>query len=381
MIDRAWSVLTDVRVPGLLLLASGTVLMASPWMHTPDPLVVSWWESTLHLPSTLGVAAGLAAAGLVLMLGVLFNRYRMATDPDAQTKASPDALINVGAVVDDVEESGAANLSWAGVACMVAGIALVVGYWFTVQQSVGAARMPLTIGQTAENYAVPFGNKEMKVNLPLRVRLSALRAGDHPVASLQMFQAGQKPPAAQKIEAGSGVELKNLRLTFTGIAPDSSKLRAVFGSDKPNTITAGAAKGDSFRVSLKGPKYKVLDVTDNYMGVMGPAAHIRAPKVGDFWVFQRQADADVAPKLGHSIRLERVQTQPAAIFTVAPRRPFWPLSAGGTLFIIGFAMLIVFPERILWIGEGRKARLWSFNEAGRLAEQTLDEAGGQGRVN
>jgi hypothetical protein len=66
--------------------------------------------------------------------------------------------------------------------------------------------------------------------------------------------------------------------------------------------------------------------------------------------------------------LDRLQTQPAAVFAVAKAQPFWPLSLGGTLFVLGFALLIVFPERISRRKDGR-VRIWSFNEAGRITEQ------------
>lgn len=377
LLAKAWSIATDLRAPGLLLLACGIILLVTPWTRTPDPLVVSWWDSSTYLPDAASVAAGFGAAALVLLLGVLLNRYRLASSPSVQQARTPDESIDAGRQAADIEESGRANLAWAGVACLVSGIALVVGYWFVAQQDIGAARVPIAIGQTIEHYTVPMGGQGLKVNLPMRVRLSALDGGDEPVASVQIFEAGETPPSPQKLPAGAGLELDDLRLTFTGMKPDAAKLRAVFASDAADTIKASAGKGESFRVSLDGDEYKVLEVSNNYMGVMGPAAKVRAPKIGEFWVFQRAGDADVGADLGHHLRLEAVQTQPAAVLTIARKQPFWPISLGGTLFILGFALLIVFPERIVWVGDDRRVRLWSFNEAGRLAEQTRLEAGAQ----
>jgi hypothetical protein len=359
------------------LLLSGVLLVTTPWTRAPDPLVVSWWESALYVPDALGVAAGFAGVAVVLLLGVLFNRYRLATNRSVEARsvkyeAGPDARLEDETRDASVKESRLPGLAWTGAICIVAGVALLVGYWFAAQQNLGVARVPITVGETIDHYTIPYGDDGLDVMLPLRVRLSSLDAGDKPTASLQLFEAGETPPAAQSISAGTGLDVDGLRFTFSGMRPDATKLKAVFGSDDPNTISASAAEGETFRLGLDGPDYKVLEVSQNYLGAMGPAAKVRAPEIGEFWVFQRAADTEVKPEFGHPIELEQVTTQPAAIFAIARAQPFWPISLGGTLFVLGFALLIVFPERIVRQGDGAVG-VWSFNEAGRVAEQTIEQ--------
>lgn len=380
-IDRIWSYATDIRMPGLFALLAGVLLASTPWTRTPDPLVVSWWDSPLYLPDALSVAAGLAAVAVVLLLGTMWNRFQMASDPDLADSATADVSVDR---TDDADEGESSRpwFAWAGALCMFAGITVVVGYWFYAQQQLGTARVPVSVGETIEQYTLPYGQKGLKVMLPLRVRVADLeRKEGELVANVQLYSAGEDPPSPQGIAAGSGVELGDFRLTFVGMQPDGTKLRAVLESDEADTIKAVASEDESFRLSLDGPEYKVLDISRNYLGVMGPAVKVRAPKVGEFWVFQRASDAQVPPELDHSIVLDRLQTQPAAVFAVAKAQPFWPISLGGTLFVLGFALLIVFPERIVRRNDGQ-TRLWSFNEAGRLAEQmtlsSAKEARGEG---
>ncbi|QDG54215.1 hypothetical protein FIV42_26770 [Persicimonas caeni] len=367
LIDRVWTYATDVRTPGIFMVLAGVLLASTPWTRTPDPLVVSWWDSPLYLPDPLGVAAGLASVAAVLLLGTMWNRYRLASDPDLAETATPDASVQL-TDGDDVGEARRPWFAWAGALCMLSGIAVVVGYWFFAQQMLGTARVPVAVGETIEHYTLPYGQKGLKVMLPLRVRVDGLERKEGLVANVQLFKAGQEPPSPQGVPAGSGVEMGDFRLTFVGMQPDATKLRAVLQSSAPNTIPAVASEGDSFRLSLDGPEYKVLEVSQNYLGVMGPAVKVSAPKVGEFWVFQSASQAKVPPDLEHSIVLDRLQTQPAAVFAVAKAQPFWPLSLGGTLFVLGFALLIVFPERISRRKDGR-VRIWSFNEAGRITEQ------------
>lgn len=373
LVERIWSVATDVRAPGLLLLMCGILLAITPWLRTPEPLVSSWWDAALYAPGAIGVAAGLAGVAVVLLLGVLWNRYSLVTDPGHEESTIADASLDIEAreIADDTRLPG---LAWLGGICMVAGIATVVGYWFAAQQNLGAARVSLTPGETIESYTVPYGQQGLDVMLPLRVKLAGIEAGDEPVAKLQLFSPGQDPPKPQPVSAGSGMELDGFRLTFVGVSPQANKLRAVIASDAPNTIKAAAGEGEAFKLALEGKEYKVVEIARNYMGVMGPAVKVRAPDIGEFWVFQRGSDVRVKPDLDHQIVLESLQTQPAAVLTVAKTQPFWPISVGGTLFVLGFALLIVFPERIVRRDDG-KLKLWSFNEAGRVAEQVIEGEG------
>lgn len=370
LVERVWEQLTDPRTPGLLLLLSGVVLVSSPWSRQPEPLALSWWESAVNLPDALSVAAGLAAAATVLLLGVLLNRYHLATGAPKDTESGEDARFESRSK-KEVRESRVPGFAWAGAISMVAGIALVVGYWFVSQRQVPAARVALAVGETIDNYQVPRGGQGLKVMLPSRVRLATLKAGDDAAASIQIFGVAEEPPKPANIAPGQGIEVDGYRFTFIGLRPDVTKLRAVLSSDKPDTIGSSATEGETFKLSLDGQEYKVVEIARNYLGMLGPAVKVESPEHGEFWVFQRASQAEVAPEFGHDIQLDRVETTPAAIFSVARSMPFWPLSAGGTLFVVGFALLILFPERIVR-REERDVRIWSFNEAGRVAEQTLE---------
>jgi hypothetical protein len=361
-------------------------------MRRPDAVPVDWWTSAFYAPDMLGVAAGFAAAAGILLVGALWNRVESARksldksldkSPGAASSSAADATFSVdeipAAVRDLADASRRAVPAWAGAGCMAAGLALLVGSWFAAQQDILPARVAIADGATIQNYEVPHGKTPMTVNLPRRVRLSALQLGDEPSATIQIFQVGDDPAAPPSITrtlpAGAGVDMKGLRLTFSGVRPSEDALRAVLGSAEPNTVAATAGVGDTFRLSLDGPEYKVLDIRADYLDVMGPAVQIESDELGEFWVFQRSSEAVVPPNLGHSIRLTRLESEMAGIFTVAPIQPFWPISLGGTLFVLGFSLLIVFPERIVRIVGRRKIRLWSFHEAGRLAEYVAEQLG------
>ena len=382
LLDRAWRLASDPRTVGVLLLAAGALLAATPWMNRPTPLVTSWWQRAVHQPDVLAGAASLGAVALVLLVGFLYNRYRLATGPDAGVDSTADGEFEDEREGRSVDESRLPGLSWLGAICMIGGISLVVGFWFASQRNLAPARVKLAVNETIDHYAIPYGGGELDVMLPLRVRLAKLETGNEITAGIQLFEAGAEPPAPSAIAAGEGIEFDGFRLTFVGMQPDFQKLRGVLSSQRPDTIAAAAVEGETFQVALEGAEYKVLEITRNYLGVMGPAVKLQSPKLGEFWVFERASEAEVAPDLGHDIQLDRVETAPAALFTVAPVSPFWPLALGGTLFVLGFAVLIVFPERIVRRAEG-KVRIWSFNEAGRVAEETAarlaGETSGEGR--
>ncbi|MFP4597679.1 MAG: hypothetical protein ACLFVJ_05480 [Persicimonas sp.] len=371
-IDRIWSRATEPRVAGVCLLMAGVLLAVTPWTGAPEPLVVSWWDTSLHVPGVASVAAGLAALAAVLMVGSLWNRYRLVTGSVAEKTAPADATLELGAETTSVKESRLPGIAWTGAVCLAVGVVLVLGGWFASHSEISASRVLLTSGETIEHYSVEQGPRDLDVMLPLRLRLDRLETDGTPTAHLQAFELGEDRPDPQAIPPGGGLELDGFRVTFVGMRSDSEKLAAVFGSDDPDTIRASATEGETFEVGLDGPTFEVLEITRDYLGAMGPAARVRSEDVGEFWVFQSAANTQLPPDLGHSLRLEALETQPAAVFTVAKSQPFWPLSVGGTLFVLGFALLIAVPERIVRLTE-RTVRLWSINDAGRITEQTLGE--------
>ncbi|MFW5968468.1 MAG: hypothetical protein ACOCV2_13160 [Persicimonas sp.] len=372
LIDRAWRWATDPVGIGVLLVLAGLLMALTPLAQMPEMLEASWWETGLGEHTAASVAAGLCAAAVILMGGALWNRYRLATDPQTERRRGSDASFESQAHEPGVRESRLPGLAWLGATCVVVGIGLVLGGWFYGQQSVNPADVALTPGETVESYTVQRGGDQMDVMLPLRLRLEGLETGDDPVARLQLFEAGNQPPEAQPIEPGTGLEVDEYRFTFVGMESHGAGLRAVFESDEPDTIAQTAAEGDTFQLEIDGPEYEVRELDENYQGLMGPAARVRSSKLGDFWVFQEAPEGDDSPDLGHEIQLESLQSQPAAIFAVTKGQPFWPLAAGGSLFVVGLALLIAFPERLVRV-DGRRVRVWSFNESGIVAEETLGQ--------
>lgn len=371
-LDRIWRRLTDPTTIGAVLVVTGVLCVLAPWTQAPEVLEASWWESSLSPPAAVSVVAGLLAAIIVLLVGALWNRYRLATDPDSEERRGADAVFEAHGDELGVRESRLPGIAWAGAACMAVGVGLVIGGWLYARQGVSPAAVTLSPGETVDHFTIDAAGEELDVMLPLRLRLDGLEAEDDPTAQLQLFEAGSEPPEPQAIEPGSGLEVENFRFTFVGLQSHGAGLRAVLGSDEPDTISQAAAEGETFQLQIDGPEYEVRELTENYQGMLGPAARVRSSEEGDFWVFQEQPESDQAPDFGHSIRLKRLQSQPAAVFSISKDQPFWPIYAGGTLFVLGFALLVVFPERLIRL-ERRRVRVWSFNESGAVAEDTLEQ--------
>lgn len=372
LVDRVWKWATDPVGIGILLVLAGLLMALTPLAQTPEVLEASWWETGVGEHTAASIAAGLCAAAVVLMGGALWNRYRLATDPQTESRRGSDATFESQEREPGVRESRLPGLAWLGATFVVLGVGLVLGGWFYGQQSVNPSDVTLTPGETVESFTVEHGGQDLDVMLPLRLRLDGLQTGDEPVARLQLFEAGSEPPKPQPIEPGTGLEFDEYRFTFVGMEAHGAGLRAVFESDEPDTIAQTAAEGDTFQLEIDGSEYEVRELTENYQGLMGPAARVRSSQEGDFWVFQEAPEAGEGPDLGHSIRLESLQSQPAAVFAVSKGQPFWPLAGGGTLFVIGLALLIAFPERLVRV-DGRRVRIWSFNESGIVAEETIGQ--------
>lgn len=391
LVEQVWALVVRPQVVGLLVLAAGLVLLATPWLRAPGEAEVSlgailggalsprardWWIGAVSAPDALSVSAGLLAAAAVLLGAMLWQRV------DARRGAGDlgkiDATFHAESIPEDVlelaERPRTARWAWAGLAAMLVGLAILGGTWFGLQRDLAPAQATVARGQTLEHYTLEHEGAPLKVNLPRRVRLSELTTGDEPQAVLQIFRAGDNPAASPSITrtlpAGSGVSFDDVRLTFSGLASSNDAYRAVLTSSEPDTIPVSASIGDTFQFALGGPQYKVVNIQTNYLDIMGPAVEVEAPELGRFWVFQRHAQAGVPPNLGHPIRLERLESQVAAVMTVVPLHSFWPLSLGGTLLVLGFALFIAFPQRRVHV-EGSEIRVASVNGAGMLTA-TLD---------
>jgi|GEM_PF-2574576 len=392
LLARIWSQAIQAQSVGILLGVAGLILVITPLLRRPDKasdalVAGSWWTSAFYAPDVLGVAAALSAVALILLAGILWTRVEFAKHApkkDALPAQEPAADFEyrrapVPDEVDDLaERSRRAVFPWVGAACLLVGAAILLGEWFVAQQELPPAHVAIANGETIEHYTLPQASASLKVNLPRRVRLQELQSGVEPSAAIQIFQVGDdpaSPPSVRRtLPAGTGVDFNGLRITFSGVRPSEDKLRATFASTEPDSVGATASIGKKFRLSLDGPEFRLLDVRENYLDVMGPAAELESDELGKFWVFARNSQTSVPPDLGHPIRLERVESEMAGIFTVTAVRPFWPISLGGTLFVLGFSLLIIFPERIVRRDESGNIRLWSFHEAGDLADSVVEDA-------
>lgn len=391
-LQRIWSHAIQAQNIGILFGVAGLTLVLTPLLRRPDDassalVAGSWWTSAFYAPDVLGLAAALVGLALVMMLGMLWVRVEFAgralkkeSDPtEAPAADFTLARAPIPATIHDLVESSRANtLTWVGAACMVAGVGLLAGDWFYSQQKLPPAYVAIANGEVIQNYSVPLAKAPLTANLPRRVRLKDLQLGAEPTASIQIFRVGDAPDAPPSIvrtlPAGTGVNFDGLRITFSGVRASDDKLRAIFSSEAPKSVPAVASISNKFRVSLDGPEYKLLDVRKNYLSVMGPAAEIESSELGKFWVFERTSHTSVSPDLGHPIQLDRVESEMAGIFTLTTVQPFWPISLGGTLFVLGFALLIIFPERIVRTNKDDGGiRIWSFHEAGKLADHIVDE--------
>lgn len=392
LVERIWSKAIQAQTIGILFGLAGLILMITPLLRQPTKpsstmVAGSWWTSAFYAPGELGLAAALSAVAVVLLAGILWTRVAFArpsrksegvvtAEPTADFEFEQSPIPEVA--LDLADRSRRGIFPWVGAACMVAGIALLAGEWFVAQQKLPPAFTAIANGESIESFTLPHSDAPLKVNLPRRVRLKELQLGEEPSASIQIFQVGQNPGESPSINrtlpAGAGVTFNGYRITFSGVRPSEDKLRATFSSKEPDSVAATASIGKKFRLSLDGPEYKLLGIQENYLNVMGPAAEVESDELGKFWVFSRNSTTSVPPDLKHPILMDRVESEMAGIFTITPAQRFWPISLGGTLFVLGFSLLIIFPERIVRAERGGKVRVWSFHEAGALSDYILRES-------
>jgi hypothetical protein len=364
--------LTSPLLVGLLLVGAGAVMVGGAMGAAGDVPSANWWVSALEAPRVFGTAASLLATAVVLLIGGLIRRHEMG-------RRRPEDLPEPDAVFDEERVEPVAGwkrlTSTLGAVALIAGGAIMLGYWFESRTGTPASEVSLLPGQTTEYYGVPLGNRSIKVMLPRRLKLAALEGGVQPQARVQFAEVGDDSGESTTMLPGDSLDAEGYRISFAGMETDPARPRAVFASEKDNTIPAAAGVGETFQIEVGGPEYKVEDVVTNYQGILGPAAKVSAEGSGAFWVYQRRPKPDSQPDLLHQLHLERVEASPAAVFKISRAQPFWPVSAAGTLFVLGFALLILFPERIVRRvprGDEDVYHAWSLTEAGRLRAQKED---------
>ena len=355
-----WDLLVTPRAIGVLVLLAGLGMMGSPWGRLPKRTAPQWWEWAFQSADSLQVVVLLLTAAVPLTVGLWLRSRAANVGADVVLCESPGSAYNGRSMVS--------KASLIGVVLMCVGALGALGLWLSIQQDVPPTRAAFSVGEKEEFVMARVGGRPVRMMLPRRVEVTDLRWDDTPGASVEFSKPGQQEVAPQRIDLGQSVEVDQKRFTFIGIQEDPDALRAVIASSKPNTIPVVTRKGDTFKVALDGDEFRLVDMELNYIGAMGPAVQLQREGEGEdtspFWVFMRRPDKKYGDAFEHGLTLERLETAPAAIFTVAPVMPFEPLIGFAACFVLGLGMMLTFPG----VQRRGKRGLVSLNEAGALAQ-------------
>lgn len=315
-LDRLWDLLTRPAVIGMIVAGAGLLLMVAPLSVAPDQWASTWWTQPFRQPGVLEAAVGLLAAVAVLGGGVLVHR---------------------------VLHGGASAIGIIGLMLVGAGAATGTGHWYWLQDAVPPARLTLQSNAPVQAFQTDMAGKSVDVMLPLRVEITDIRLGTPPSFGVRTFQAGGETVLEARLGPGDSLPVGDYRLTAVGLDSEKGALRAVLQADRPRTIPAAAAPGQTFRFSPDGEEYELLEVAENYMGAMGPAARVSQEDIGKFWVFERAPEAEPTPSFIHDLSLDRLEQAPAAVLLVSKATPLWPITLAGSLIVLGVIGALFFP--------------------------------------
>ncbi len=326
-LDRLWRSAMHPATIGGMIAISGLILAIGPFSvgseHTLD-----WWIETRHHPSLRSAAWALAGAGAILLLGRLWSRHRSERD----LLSGPFELVPDG--------PWRALQRRIGLSCLVLGAGCAIGGWIGATGEMSTGRLVLTPGQTAESYQTHHRRGSMKVMLPRRITLTELSLGDPLKATIELKQAGADEGTTAQLVPGRSIRADDLRLTPVGLSPAEGTKRAIVSSRRPRTISVTAHPGESFRVRPEGRSYELVDIIDNYLKSLGPAARIQSEKFGEFLVFQRMPESERAPDFRHDLMLDGLERVPAFVVRVSRPAPIWPSGLGGGLMVVGVALAL-----------------------------------------
>jgi hypothetical protein len=353
-VSAAWDAVARPERVGALILVAGLVLMAAPLVQLPKRFDRSWWTDPMQAPDLLTIALVLLASSAVLVGGLGWFIAQQAP------------LIEDGQLADaDLKPTTLHRVPWLGAALALVGGVGVVACWVGVHGEVPVAIGPFGLGVQTEFVETTLRGQPLKLMLPRRVEVTSLSAGEAPQVALRFMRPKQTDAQPQALAAGESIDVESMRFTFLGVAEDGQALRAVLGGTTEQSIEAAGRKGQKVRVSLDGPEYTIHEISVNYMGAMGPAVQVESEAEGRFWLFQR-ASKDGKDMFGRSLRLIRLETQPAAILATVPARPLWPMATSVILLAAGIGLLLGAPElRRSAAGRG----FASLNAAGELAAE------------
>ncbi len=354
LVDRAWRLAVQPASIGLLLLVASLILLVGPMNATPKTTNFSWWSSAFQAEGMARAAASLIAMAGMLGLGLLLNRWSLRRGVTSDAPA-------------DGPKSGAPTQVVAvGVALMSLGIVGASLLWIFAQTSISATHVSLPIGRTIESYPAASGNGFIRVMLPSRLKIRSLDVETGTV-ELELSKVDE-PGVVQKLEVGQPIDIEGMRYALVGVEFDPRIVRGVFSSSEPETIATTASLGDTFKVGIDGPEYKVLQVVRDYLNILGPAVEVESEAAGRFWLFQRAAPIKnfVAPD---GLRLDTLESAPVVILGVSRGEPTELFGAAGIVFLFGLGLFLFKRDRVFGKtkdGEGA----WSLNEAHSLEESS-----------
>jgi len=354
MIRRIWDKLARPATLGALLIGAGLLWVIGPVTAATASADAWWWSAPFRAADLASVAMALTAVAGIVGIAVLWEKIAGSESFTIQQHARP-----------------------IGLALVVVGVGIALVHWFVLMSRVEADRMTMRPGEEVQSYETTVAGVSTSRMLPIRAVLSGVDlAGTVPQVELTFTRAGSD---------GEGVNVEGMRFTPVGFDQSRSKLVGTFEGKGDETIAASAAAGQSFKVSLEGPNYRVEEIVRNYMGALGAAGRITEPDGETYWVFRRQTleqrseseessgdskrlppggvvGSEFAPDLEHAVQMNGVRESPGVVMVVTPRQPLWPLSVGGLFFMVGFGVIVGTGGRR--DGERRKS------EDGHSAEST-----------
>lgn len=371
-LDFLWNLLARPMTAGVLLFFIGLILVATVLTAMPPQVPSSWWTVAFRSAEALRSFASLGALALGAGLVLLVERVRAMLGANAAS--APDRLLDEPPQGGTGAETGLLRFApLVGVVLMVAGVVTGVGSWAASQRDMPPSRLTVPTQRKIETYPAVTATSSVKVMLPSRGYVRTINV-DEQTAAVEFLQVGEEKGEGRMQTLGSfdPVEIDGFRWSMLGVEYSDAVLSAVVEPSGEGAIPAQGAVGDTLQFEIDGPEYKVMQITRNYLGVLGPAVELDHPDEGRFWVFERAQDPKVAPRFEHGLRLRQIERAPVAIISVAPAPSQDLLPVAGILFIVGLALFLFFPDLVVRERDDGWA-VSSLNEAGDLGLGGDDE--------
>ena len=363
-----------------------------------DPMGLSTsrdWTKTYSNPD---MAQGVAIAmilGLVGLVGLFWRRLRGEDSPDRELKGPLDA---------NPWQIWPARI---GVVIVTLGAVIVAGNWLYSHHHPPAGELLMSANDTQETVAVTQGDRTISVHLPMRATLHDIEVGEEPRIWLQFARPDTEiafPTREQLREfvPGQSLDVEGMRFVFSGLAQAKTTKTVTLSTTGEDPVEVSGAIGDRVQIGDGGRNFQIIDAVDNYLDVflpapgmdtghaqlmslargyslsaVGPAVQLEDDRGQRFWVFQRDGDlVDESDYVGVSLTLDEVRELPAAVMTITPVRPFWPFALGIALFVLGWTLLLVFPERVIRRRDDKTLEFWSINGIEDLGADKPTDGGG-----